>query len=200
MAQCLVRVEVVDPDCAKRDEYSYYYHLSVAEFGRYMVLLSRLVELVEVWCQMMNHVKHRGERSNRKLCSICYHHSPDSILSCGHDLCEDCERQWVHRQRSCPFCRQYARSQKLRGWQLLDHPDDDVSATTLRKDMVQLQYQLAMIRGVRQKQVEEQDHFVPLVSCLNMAFIVVDTDDDETDGEDTRKEEDIGKFIHVVCT
>jgi hypothetical protein len=38
-------------------------------------------------------------------CLICLNHSKNTVLPCGHELCEACEKRWVRKKLVCPFCR-----------------------------------------------------------------------------------------------
>jgi hypothetical protein len=39
-------------------------------------------------------------------CPICQDAFADPVaLPCGHAFCEDCAREWLGRERTCPLCR-----------------------------------------------------------------------------------------------
>lgn len=54
-------------------------------------------------------------------CQICCDRRETAQLPCGHQLCEECEKRWVGRNLSCPFCRQqFDRAGWRSGWNLTE--------------------------------------------------------------------------------
>ena len=64
------------------------------------------------------------------ICCICMESKTDLVLSCTHNYCENCIREWKVTSRTCPICR--CKSGENDGFILADKPDyyniqDDLS-------------------------------------------------------------------------
>ena len=66
---------------------------------------------------------------------MCHLHE-NAQLPCGHGLCECCEKRWVARKLTCPFCRERFVSAKQlarQGWNItefhVDQLDKDIQST-----------------------------------------------------------------------
>jgi len=65
----------------------------------------------------------------RNECMICRNQAEQSVLSCSHSLCRQCEQQWVRKRLACPFCRQrFANAREVRrtGWELTEWSRRDI--------------------------------------------------------------------------
>lgn len=69
--------------------------------------------------QSMSHTQ--GEDKEEEICCICMESKTNLILSCTHNFCEKCIKEWQITQKSCPICRCYAGDND--GFVLADCPD-----------------------------------------------------------------------------
>lgn len=93
-------------------------------FSRYHSLLCRFVDLMLLLHQ-------NGVAPDTELCLICHTDHEASVLECGHSLCQQCEKRWVRKKLSCPFCRtRFAnrRAVDRDGWELTEWSRDDLNA------------------------------------------------------------------------
>lgn len=67
----------------------------------------------------MSHSQSEGKEE--EICCICMETKTNLILSCAHNFCEKCIKEWQISQKSCPICRCYAGDND--GFILTDFPD-----------------------------------------------------------------------------
>lgn len=70
-----------------------------------------------------------SNKKDVKECMICLSESEARVLPCFHTICETCERRWVKKRLSCPFCRhRFSNFKKIHqsGWQLEEWKQTDV--------------------------------------------------------------------------
>lgn len=64
-----------------------------------------------------------GEKNGKEdeICCICMESKPNLILSCTHNYCEKCIKEWQVTSNTCPICRCAAGEND--GFILADKPD-----------------------------------------------------------------------------
>lgn len=83
------------------------------KFYKFYTLVRRLSDLLALQQRRGYDVTSNGDAATSiqhsvKLvaeCAICLDETPSSIFPRGHCVCESCERKWVRRHLTCPFCR-----------------------------------------------------------------------------------------------
>lgn len=117
------------------------------EFCRCYTLLRRLSDLLALQRRVGGDATTMGERTatrSSKLsdCSICCDETSNSILPCGHAICEICELSWVRKRLECPFCRTKfpsVRAIRNNAWHLSEYSEKDLDI-----EVADLYYQIAM--------------------------------------------------------
>jgi hypothetical protein len=110
-------------------------YLALREFCKIFSLLRRLGELIGTEETLSGIGLAKLTQGPHDDCVICFSSISNTILGCGHALCESCEKRWVLKQLKCPFClARYDNSKqaKSKGWHLLEwsflsqHVEEDV--------------------------------------------------------------------------
>ena len=96
-------------------------YITVAELSR-LYLLGRHIRELKATLEQTD-TTDAGKPNDLHICEICYARNEKTQLSCGHSVCEDCEKRWVSRKLTCPFCRMCfdsAKKEAENGWNLTE--------------------------------------------------------------------------------
>jgi hypothetical protein len=66
-------------------------------------------------------ISHTDNFKDEDICCICMETKSNLILSCTHNFCEKCIKEWQISNKSCPICRCFAGEND--GFILADKPD-----------------------------------------------------------------------------
>ena len=116
-------------------------YMTVAELSRLYVLGRHITELkADSQHSDTTTTTSLGKSNDLHICEICYTSNEKTQLPCGHSICEECEKRWVSRKLTCPFCRMRFGSAKkaaVNGWNLTEFDPE-----LLQRDVQLLQEEL----------------------------------------------------------
>ncbi len=74
--------------------------------------------------------------TDEAICCICMESRSNLILSCTHNFCETCIKEWQITNKSCPICRCHAGDND--GFILADRPDYYILQDEMSKSLFQI--------------------------------------------------------------
>lgn len=79
---------------------------------------------------------HETGLKDDEICCICMEARSNMILSCTHNYCENCIKEWHVTSNTCPICR--AKHGENDGFLLADKPDYYVLQDDLSRSIFQI--------------------------------------------------------------
>jgi hypothetical protein len=79
---------------------------------------------------------HETDLKDDEICCICMDSRSNMILSCTHNYCEQCIKEWHVTSNTCPICR--AKHGENDGFLLADKPDYYILQEDLSRSILQI--------------------------------------------------------------